>query len=256
MKRPLYIFFIILLAHPAFSQSLHTSHKNLPCIDKTFQVYAHVILDSLMVANYSLEDLNNALAITNAAYEPICARFELCGVDTIRNYEYDSVATDFEVGEMLNKFQVKNRINIYLVSELQDPGTCGFAVVNGISNLSNSHIFLKCQGGTLVHEMGHLFGLLHTFEGNGVENVNGSNCETEGDNICDTPADPFIEDTDMSLWVNEHCEFIFEGLDANGEYYSPDVGNIMSYYPCTCGFTWQQYKIMADNYLNSNPRMW
>jgi len=110
--------------------------------------------------------------------------------------------------------------------------------------------------GTLTHEMGHMFGLLHTFEGNGIELVNGSNCETEGDLICDTPADPFVEGDDMSLYIGEDCEFISIKLDSNFQYYQPDVGNIMSYYPCSCGFTRGQYLKMAETFLNSDPKMW
>ncbi len=48
------------------------------------------------------------------------------------------------------------------------------------------------DGATIAHEMGHYFGLLHTHEtANGTELVNGTNCGTAGDLLCDTPADGF-----------------------------------------------------------------
>jgi len=105
----------------------------------------------------------------------------------------------------------------------------------------------------MTHEMGHVWGLPHTFAGNGVENVDGSNCETAGDGICDTPADPYNPNVDNITWQNG-CEFVFEGLDANGQFYQPDMGNIMSYYGCDCGFTRGQYLRMAS--LIQNSSLW
>ena len=108
--------------------------------------------------------------------------------------------------------------------------------------------------------MGHFFGLPHTFErDNGLELADGSNCETAGDGICDTPADPYEVDEPMSKWIDSlECRFIYKGKDANGDYYSPDLANYMSYYgsPCSCSrFTDGQYKAMVDNY-NSGKIAW
>ncbi len=247
------IFLIALLSiigSTQVSSQMHTLNKDLPCINRTFQVHAHVFLDSLGVANFTPDMLRADLATASDAFAPICASFELCGIDTIYNYEFDSLATDLEDTEIKNLFHVKNRINIYLASELQTRTLCGYAGGNASAN--SSTVVLKCAGGTLVHELGHVFGLVHTFGGN--ELVDGSNCQTEGDGLCDTPADPFVQDSDTT-WVSG-CEFIWEGRDDNGQFYSPDVGNIMSYYPCACGFSREQYILMANTYLNSNPKLW
>jgi len=238
----------------SINAQLRTLNKDLPCVNKVFQVHAHVILDTFGVANFTADDLRADLANASDKFAPICIGFELCGIDTISNYEYDSLGTDMETGEILSLFAVKNRINIFLASELQEPPICGFAALSGIANPNNGYVFLKCKGGTLVHEFGHLFGLVHTFENASEQLVDGSNCETTGDLLCDTPADPYVADPTI-VW-QDGCEFIWEGLDPNGMYYSPDVGNIMSYYSCTCGFTRQQYIKMANTYLNSNPKMW
>ena len=53
---------------------------------------------------------------------------------------------------------------------------------NGSSNLLTNFN----QGKTLVHEIGHYFGLYHTFEG-GCSGMNTATCETAGDRVCDTP---------------------------------------------------------------------
>lgn len=81
---------------------------------------------------------------------------------------------------------------------------------------------------TLAHELGHNFGLYHTFSTFGhpitQELVNGANCDTTGDLVCDTPADPYPQSSFDS------CRYTGTATDANGDPYQPDVFNIMSYY--------------------------
>lgn len=237
------------------AQDLHTLDKEIPCINKTFSLYMHVTLDSLRETNWTLEDMQSTVDATNEAFAPICARFEICKIDTLENWTWDSLSRDYRVDEINRLFYQENRINIYLVRTFDDPTICGFAQTPGINSANNAKIYLS--GGCLPHEMGHLFGLLHTFEGNGIENVNGSNCEVAGDLVCDTPADPYVEGSDTT-WLSEpNYEFIFTGVDANGEFYQPDVGNIMSYYSApSCGFTRGQYIKMANTWLTSSRKMW
>ena len=50
------------------------------------------------------------------------------------------------------------------------------------------------NGSTIIHEFGHYFSLFHTHGPTNsaitTELVDGSNCTTSGDELCDTPADP------------------------------------------------------------------
>lgn len=234
------------------SQSGTKTNKDLPCLNKTFQIHAHVFLDSLGVAIYTPEQLASDIEIANGAFAPICVDFNLCGIDTITNYEYDSLGTMEEQQELVNLFHKKNRINVYLISQFQDPDKCGEATTDLPQN--NSVIWLKCFGGTLVHELGHLFGLSHTFGGDEPELVNGSNCETAGDKLCDTPADPYVINP-LIKWT-DGCEFVHLKKDANGQFYNPDTYNIMSYYPCACRFTQQQFRLMAETYLSNKSNLW
>ena len=105
--------------------------------------------------------------------------------------------------------------------------------------------------------MGHYFGLPHTFStSDGNELVDGSNCSTAGDGICDTPADPFVDGDDVSSYINGDDVFYYMGKDINGEYYSPLIGNYMSYYSgYRCEFTDGQYKKMVESY-NNNKGTW
>ncbi|MCB0760874.1 MAG: hypothetical protein KDC12_05075 [Flavobacteriales bacterium] len=80
----------------------------------------------------------------------------------------------------------------------------------------------------LAHEVGHALGLPHThgYTNNGTTNelVDGSNCETAGDHFCDTPADP-----NLLNYINSSCVYTGTLTDANGDFYTPNTHNLMSY---------------------------
>ncbi|MCB0663306.1 MAG: hypothetical protein KDC24_11235 [Saprospiraceae bacterium] len=252
---------------PAQVRNYTTQQSELPCLDKTFSVVLHVLKDTFGNINVQLADFNTNFNELNTAFEPICARFEICETRFIDNFQYDILSDDDEWQEMLVKEHKPNRINLFLVAEsfLEDLRESGFATPNGIAELETGGIVvvknsLGPDSKTLQHLMGHYFGLLHTFENAPAELVNGTNCDTEGDLICDTPADPYRLGDDPASYLDTQvpCRFTLEELDDNGEYFRPDVGNYMSYYPeaCRCGYTYEQYLKMANNYLTSSPKMW
>jgi hypothetical protein len=104
--------------------------------------------------------------------------------------------------------------------------------------------------------MGHFFGLLHTFESDtGQELVDGSNCATAGDLVCDTEANPTDDGEDFEL--DSDCNYIGQpAIDANGDFYVPPSKNFMSYSPCKCEFTTQQYNRMVEQYLQFRNYLW
>ena len=125
--------------HLSGQGELRTLNKELPCVDKKFQVYAHFFLDSLGVADYTPDALRAELESVNELFSPICISFELCGMDSITNYEFDSTVTAAEEAEIKTLFHVKNRINFYIISEIwKGPLTkvCGFATVGGIAAMN------------------------------------------------------------------------------------------------------------------------
>lgn len=146
---------------------------------------------------------------------------------------------------MFSQFNHGSGINIYITKTFNN-GRNGWAKfpdapmeLKGIIGL----IYMKDAVTTkdiLIHEMGHALGLLHTFgmsnscDGTSLELVDGSNCETSGDYICDTPASPGVCDN-----VDANCNYSGNQKDAAGNVYHPDLSNFMEYsgYNCTSRFS-------------------
>ena len=98
-----------------------------------------------------------------------------------------------------------------------------------------------------AHEMGHFWGLYHTFEETlyGKDDFKNENCDLVGDRICDTPPDPGVI---YESYVNyTTCELI-DLKNEEGFEYKPLIENYMSYYkPCYLkkfSFTPNQIRVM------------
>ena len=264
-------FFVLLIsAFYVNGQNLDTRQAPLPCVDKTFSVIAHIVLDSLGEPNITEEAIQESIDSANSAFSPICIGFEICEFRIIPNFQFDTLNfgnTEFD--ELQVQHHVANRINMFFITDFETqmpPYVCGSTNLGGITELEEGGLVIRkgdcMESGskTVPHELGHFFGLLHTFEGNREEFVNGSNCATTADMICDTPSDPFLIGDPISIYIDEaeECRFILPEMDANGEWYAPDVGNYMNYYPseCACGFTHEQYLRMAETFLSSSPKAW
>ena len=96
-------------------------------------------------------------------------------------------------------------MNIYFVESIAfgNGNACGYTYLPGNSDQYYDVIVMDNQctnnpvSTTLIHEFGHHFNLMHTHGDSNepestAELVNGSNCSTAGDRVCDTPADPLI----------------------------------------------------------------
>lgn len=234
------------------AQYLHNLNKDLPCINKKYHVFVHMIQDSLGRIK-PLEQVYNVIQNANIAFSPICVSFELCNIDTIKDYNFNNIASENEIAELSHQYSAQQRINIYIISGfLINPLTYGYCT-GTVFSMKDANICLL-NPNKLSHELGHFFGLLDTYQ-NQDELVNGSNCEIAGDLICDTPADPYDENTYDYLYI-KNCIFFYLKKDINDQFYQPDVGNIMSYFDCEVGFTYTQYLKMATNYYLANKKHW
>lgn len=262
------------------AQNLHHTNQDLPCVNKNYNLLAHVAVDSTnRQALYSRQILDTMVMKLNEFFSPICVSFSLC--------DYNLLADDYSLGrirnqpistfdrlqELKSRFALRRRINIFFVDYITT-ASCGTSTFEGILTTNDANIFIErdCYedlAGQVAHHLGHIFGLRNTFNAGNIELVNGDNCTTTGDMICDTPADPFgqplstataeeialvEDDLLVASFFNSTCEFIYEIKDPNGEYYQPDMGNIMSAYPCKCGFTQEQFKLMVETILSSDIR--
>lgn len=259
--------FVLLLTFVSFISSAQTDlldkRKSLPCVDKEFTIVGHLVRDTFGVLGTSPATVAEAVDQLNLWFDPICVSFNLAALDTIDNFQYDEPRNNNEVEQMWTNHNADNRINVYFINNTNfltyEPAYAEFeGILNpGRGGILISNFAINNAPLWLVHAFGHYCGLLNTNEDFGTELVNGSNCETAGDSICDTPADPQnpnVPGRGIDIYVDGNCKFIYNTTDPNGDHYLTQTGNVMSYYPdiCWCGFTNQQFERMAD-FLERSP---
>lgn len=133
----------------------------------------------------------------NSAYAPYGFQFSLKGTSRTVNANW---ADDNNGYEMTMKRSLRKgtyqTLNVYFLPGMGDNlGYCYFPEAGGASSGSTTQIRDGCTvlsdtvpggslnnynlGGTVIHEVGHWFGLYHTFQGG---------CTGSGDSVSDTPA--------------------------------------------------------------------
>jgi hypothetical protein len=228
--------------------------------ERTLSITLHVAQDSL--GNTGIPDtfMDVPIEVLNSVFEPIGLSFEICETRIMENYQFNIFERGEELSQTLGMYFRPNTINLYLVKTIEsgpDNFIDGFAQLPGgigyVFMSKDSQNFTKA----LIHEMGHYFGLYHTFEEDfGIELVDGSNCQTTGDLVCDTEADA-NSDADNLPFPN--CNYTGTPVtDANGDFYVPPTNNYMSYYTpdCLCRFTPQQYNRMLEQYQLYRTNLW
>ncbi|OUS02547.1 hypothetical protein A9Q86_03320 [Flavobacteriales bacterium 33_180_T64] len=223
-------------------------------------IKAHIIRTDSGTGGLSETQLNNAIASMNTYYANAFIEFFLCdGINYIDSTTYFDYSTD-EQDALTNVNNVDNVINIYFantVSTTDGGGLCGYAFFPGGPEVILMNNSCALNGSTLPHEMGHFFALSHTHGNtNGTltsELVDGSNCSTDGDFICDTPADPQLGGGNVS----SSCIYSGSAIDANGAAFTPNPLNIMSYSRkvCRTEFSPQQYARIYGVYQASRAVM-
>lgn len=180
-----------------------------------FNVYYHIVRESNGSGGFNSSLLNEVTDKLNDAFNPHLLYVNNLGFDYINNSTYYNIDDTGNNNTEFNALvQINNRpdaINIYIVNNAVS--YAGRA--NGI--LSQALVIESSWANTQVlsHEVGHCLDLWHTFQGTAAntsgcaEAINGSNCTTCGDYVCDTPAD---------------------ANTGNSGGFTPDMDNIMSYY--------------------------
>jgi PKD repeat protein len=146
-------------------------------------------------------------------------------------------------------------MNIWVVNSIESSGqgtTLGYAflpysgwssghgILNRHDRIGRVGTAMSFGGRTLTHEMGHICGLLHTFQ----EGCHSNDCSQNGDYICDTPP---VEQLFGCLSTSNTCANVptndyygFDALDMNE--------NHMAYSSCRVMFTEDQKNLMQNNF--------
>lgn len=171
-------------------------------------------------------------------------------IDSIRHTNNSNFYSDLNTfNTMTFILDVENTINIYMLKDGINSSICAtYRVPYGVIAFFGNSCF---DGGSITRTLGSALGLAVTyrgFEGTGDncgiqvtagEKVDGSNCSTAGDRLCDTPPDYAV-----LLW---ECDANEEGciqIDPDGVEFRPDGTNFMSSSNCRSRFSPMQAEVM------------
>lgn len=149
-------------------------------------------------------------------------------------------------------------MNIWVVSSIESDGegvTLGYAEFPYSGGSSNYGVIIRHDAfgsvgtasgdRTITHELGHCFGLLHTFQGG----CHSDDCSDNGDYCCDTPPE---SEAHWSCGTNQNsCTDVpvndIYGFDSYDQW-----ENFMSYAPCQNMFSEDQKAIILYNLTDIN----
>ncbi|CAG8950874.1 hypothetical protein HYFRA_00003091 [Hymenoscyphus fraxineus] len=159
------------------------------------RVYFHVLASSRSVSGGYLTQatINQQLAVMNTAYAPYAISFTMGGTDWTVNTAYANDQSELAMKRALRKGTYAD-LNLYFVPNMSYLGYCYFPTT--APSGSTDFYYDGCtiasgtvpggaetqynEGQTATHEVGHWFGLYHTFQGG---------CSGSGDSVSDTPAE-------------------------------------------------------------------
>ncbi len=226
-------------------------------------VRPHIVRRSNGSGGLTLANLNQAMALTNRYYLTNGYGIQFYFAGTLPDYiDSDTLFGQFPFpeGATVDGRDATNALNQYYVNYSPVSGYAYYPT----NSLQSTRSFITTQENSQIehvgnqlmpHELGHNFNLMHTF---GPQNPTrelvtrgaGANCATEGDLICDTPADPDGIAGANLLYSADGCPSYdpnSRARDAMGAAYAPSITNIMSYYnPCTHDFTPGQYERIQE----------
>lgn len=211
------------------------------------QIFVHILRNS-DGTNAAMSDANlkTNLQVMANFFQPHNICFVFLGRDFIDNTTWNLAYNSNMIGDMKKVNPHPEAIDIYVHAGLIDGkwGGDAYNIPSGKYSVSAT------TGFNFSHEMGHCLGLYHTFEtSEGCECPNGSNCDSAGDLICDTPADF----SGSQNFTDGFCNFIGTQAVPCGPFstikypFDPPVNNIMSYFTgCYTQFTPKQGNRMRN----------
>jgi len=213
----------------------------------SFPLRIGIVRKNNLTASISQESVLKTIGYLNAAFKEAGILFYIAKVNEINSpYTISDLSEDYYAPYLSfsKQYDLKDTISLFLFdydeelckeegSAISCGRTGGFSYI--LSEQTNNVVLSKFDledHKIIVHEFGHFFGLYHTFEeAFGKELISGKDCETTGDLICDTPADPGPV---FEVYVNySRCDMLGHRDVEQGAEYHPLINNYMSYYkPC------------------------
>ena len=231
------------------------SNWNGPEMMNNLPVQHHIVRETNGTGGLDPNDIPIIMGIMNMYYANANISFFDCGtinyIDNSSYYNFDQSQESSVCGAN----DVTDVINIYYFNSVGNGSSsyCGYAYFPGGPDRIIMNNSCALNGSTLTHELGHYLSLYHTHQGSTGSNpelVNGSNCTTAGDQLCDTPADPTLS----TSTVNTSCQYTGTSTDPNGQTYAPDPTNIMSYSRKSCRTFMSSDQYNRANYSAINDR--
>jgi len=245
----------------AFQQNPQTGHR-----ETTDMVYVPIqfhILGTDEGQGYFAENMvYSVLCKLNMDFEPVGIQFYHPNAFNYINNSDWYIHEDLGLGgEMMNENNVNDRINVYFVDN--PAGNCGY-YIPGPDAIALNKSCSEPDSTTPTHEMGHYMSMPHTFNGweyadspwwnlDMAENVARSgpykNCDTNGDEFCDTPADYIPE-----RW---NCPYNLIQYDPTGKQLHTDGRFYMSYSNDNCRdrFSEEQKQAMISYMYDIHPEL-
>lgn len=217
---------------------------------KFVPIKIHIIGNNQGLGYYAVSSLLQTLCELNERFTPVGFHFFLAdSISYINNDDFyrgdiDAIYTNAD------GYKLNGAVNVFF----HGVGMQWCGVYFGGLDV----VFIKnsCQGPnatTLAHELGHFFGLPHTFYGweggntpGEIEKIDLTNCRTAGDGFCDTKAD-YVS----SRWG---CPLPYVLKDPNNVLFRPDSSMYMSYSSdyCQSRFSAEQMEAMRADLNTRN----
>ncbi|MGV3613130.1 MAG: M43 family zinc metalloprotease, partial [Fluviicola sp.] len=234
------------------------------------------IYDALQILNEDFQRLNADTSFVDAPFDTIIGKvnfeFRLATIDPDGNPTngIDRIFTPLtnlaDESAMINEWDSHHYVNIWIVRTISNQGIAGFTT-NPLQNNNPCHhgiVLLHSYTGSigtaspsvdhsLTHEMGHYFGLFHTW---GDQSL-GQTCNYS-DGINDTPLSKGNDHCNLTANscddTNDAASFAYWGFDPRD-----NIENFMEFSFCTFMFTSEQAELMrnvAESPLYGRDQLW
>jgi hypothetical protein len=228
-------------------------------------VFYFLLRQSNGTTSHGSYDIEQSINAVNNHFDGLF-EFYVCGQEPIDNDQFNVMNVNASSPDVVDLHQFVNMnypvskecIKVFFCDGIEwASGTPGGITFNRIQYGSDGAVYCyDARVSTLSHELGHYFGVPHTFAEPNLQYVHDINtpifinnvkytCKHTGDGFCDTPADL---ENDCS--ENVSCTFVTCTVsDPLGVMYSPDPTNLMSYYTeCAFRFSLEQQERMNTIY--------